>query len=90
VGHRNGASALGLKNILGLGSYRTAWAWLHKLRRAMVTPNWDRLGGAIEADETSPLAECCLRGTGDVPTNSEECQGPKVRNSQYVVFTLVK
>jgi len=52
VGQKNGASALGLKNILGLGSYRTAWAWLHKLRRAMVTPNRDRLGGAIEVDET--------------------------------------
>jgi transposase-like protein len=52
VGQKNGASALGLKNILGLGSYRTAWAWLHKLRRAMVTPARDRLGGTIEVDET--------------------------------------
>ena len=33
---KNGASALGLQSILGLGSYRTAWALLHKLRRAMV------------------------------------------------------
>ena len=32
---KNGASALGLQSILGLGSYRTAWALLHKLRRAM-------------------------------------------------------
>lgn len=52
VGQKNGASALGLKNILGLGSYRTAWAWLHKIRRAMVTPGRNRLGGAIEVDET--------------------------------------
>src|SRR5215207_6854985 len=35
---KNGASALGLKRVLGLGSYQTAWAWLHKLRRAMVRP----------------------------------------------------
>ena len=35
---KNGASALGLQSILGLGSYRTAWALLHKLRRAMVRP----------------------------------------------------
>ena len=33
---KNGASALGLQRILGLGSYETAWTWLHKLRRAMV------------------------------------------------------
>jgi len=45
-------SALGLQRLLGLGSYRTAWLWLQKLRRAMVRPNWDRLGGQIEVDET--------------------------------------
>ena len=38
--------------ILGLGSYQTAWAWLHKLRRAMVRPGRDLLGGAVEVDET--------------------------------------
>ena len=52
TGQKNGASALGLKRILGLGSYRTAWAWLHKLRRAMVTPGRNLLAGTIEADET--------------------------------------
>ena len=46
-----GASALGLQRILGLGSYRTAWNWLHKLRRAMVRPQRDRLAGAVEVDE---------------------------------------
>ncbi len=35
---RPGSSALALQQVLGLGSYRTAWAWLHKLRRAMVRP----------------------------------------------------
>jgi transposase-like zinc ribbon protein len=35
---KNGASALGLQRVLGLKSYETAWAWLHKLRRAMVRP----------------------------------------------------
>lgn len=47
-----GASALGLKRTLGLGSYETAWAWLHKLRRAMVRPDRDQLAGQIEVDET--------------------------------------
>lgn len=49
---KDGASALGLKRVLGLGSYQTAWAWLHKLRRAMVRPNRDRLRGRVEVDET--------------------------------------
>ena len=47
-----GASALGLKRVLGFGSYNTAWNWLHKLRRAMVRPRRDRLTGAVEVDET--------------------------------------
>jgi len=49
---KNGASALGLQRILGLGSYETAWAWLHKLRRAMVRPGRDHLSGDVEVDET--------------------------------------
>lgn len=49
---KNGVSALGLQRVLGLGSYQTAWAWLHKLRRAMVRPGRDRLAGRVEVDET--------------------------------------
>src|SRR5659263_764909 len=48
---KNGASALGLQKILGLGSYRTAWTWLHKLRRAMVRPGRDKLSGYVEVDD---------------------------------------
>lgn len=49
---KHGVSALGLQRALGLGSYRTAWTWLHKLRKAMVRPGRDRLSGEIEVDET--------------------------------------
>lgn len=49
---KDGASALGMKRVLGLGSYQTAWTWLHKLRHAMVRPGRDRLSGRIEVDET--------------------------------------
>jgi transposase-like protein len=48
---KSGGSALGLQRVLGLGSYQTAWTWLHKLRRAMVRPGRDRLSGAVEVDE---------------------------------------
>lgn len=48
---KNGASALGLQRILGLKSYKTAWTWLHKLRRAMVRPGQDRLSGTVQVDE---------------------------------------
>ncbi len=52
VSQKNGASALGLKRILGFGSYQTAWSWLHKIRRAMVRPGRNRLFGRVEVDET--------------------------------------
>lgn len=47
-----GANALGLQRVLGLGSYHTAWEWLHKLRRAMVRPGRECLMGSVEIDET--------------------------------------
>ncbi len=49
---KHGTSALGLQRVLGLGSYQTAWTWLHKLRRAMVRPGRERLHGSVEVDET--------------------------------------
>ena len=48
---KNGTSALGLQGVLGLGSYETAWLWLHKLRRAMIRPGRDKLHGLVEVDE---------------------------------------
>jgi uncharacterized membrane protein YtjA (UPF0391 family) len=47
-----GSHALGMQRILSLGSYHTAWQWLHKLRRARVRPHRERLNGVIEVDET--------------------------------------
>ena len=51
--HRNGISARQLWLQLGLGSYKTAWLLLAKLRRAMVDPERSPLGGLVEVDETS-------------------------------------
>lgn len=51
--HSNGISALQLQAKLGIGSYKSAWLLLHKLRRAMVDPERDPLEGMIEVDETS-------------------------------------
>ena len=42
----------GLQRVLDLGSYRTAWSLLHKLRRAMARPDRERLRGTAEVDES--------------------------------------
>ena len=50
--HKTGISALQLQKDLGLGSYKTAWTWLHKLRSALGERAEFRLTGLVEADET--------------------------------------
>jgi transposase-like protein len=64
-----GASAEGLQQILGLGSYKTAWTWLHKIRKAMVRADRTKLSGTVEADETYIGGEehnaSTVRGTGN-------------------------
>lgn len=52
VNQKQGVSALGLQHVLEFGSYQTAWAWLHKLRRAMVLPGRELLSGVVEVDES--------------------------------------
>ena len=51
--HSNGISALQLQAQLGLGSYKSAWLLLHKLRRAMVDPGRSLLEALVEIDEAS-------------------------------------
>jgi len=49
---KTGGSAKGLQRLLGLGSYQTAWAWLQKLRRAMVRAGREPLEGPVEVDDS--------------------------------------
>jgi len=49
---KNGISAKELQRIMGFGSYKTAWAWLHKLRASMVRPDREPLAQAVQIDET--------------------------------------
>ena len=54
--HSNGISPLQLQARLGIGSYKSVCMLLHKLRRAMVNPDREKLGGydeVVEIDETS-------------------------------------
>jgi transposase-like protein len=52
VAQKTGVSASNMTDFMGFGSYRTAWTWLQKLRRAMVRPGRDQLFGIVEVDET--------------------------------------
>ena len=51
IAQKSGGSATGFQQALELGSYRTAWLMLHKLRRAMVRPGREPLTGVVEVDD---------------------------------------
>lgn len=48
---KSGVNAVSLQQMLGLGSYRTAWCWLQKFRTCTIFPDRTALSGKIEADE---------------------------------------
>lgn len=49
---KDGVSALSLQRSLEIGSYATAWAMLHRLRRVLDRPGREQLTGKVEVDET--------------------------------------
>lgn len=71
---KQGVSALGLQRVLGLSSYETAWAMLHRFRRAMVRPGRDLLTGTVEVDE-SFLALRRRRGKPSKKRSSNKAHG---------------
>jgi transposase-like protein len=76
---KNGVSALGLQRVLGFGSYETAWTWLHKLRRVMVRPDRELLGGdnvTVEMDQTF------------IGGRSQGKRGPRYLNKTEVVIAV--
>ncbi len=78
---KHGASALGLQQVLGLGSYQTAWTMLHKYRTAMVRPGRDLLSGDVEVDETYVGTEAGVAGrhieTKSIVVIAVEMRSPK-------------
>lgn len=48
---RSGVNAVNLKELLGLGSYNTAWSWMQKLRRCTIRKDREKLSGRVEVDE---------------------------------------
>ena len=50
--HKQGISALQFQRDAGLGSYKTAWMLLHKLRSTLAHNLLSPLEGDVEVDET--------------------------------------
>ncbi len=72
--HANGISARQLWRQLGLGSYKSAWLLVRKLRRATVDPDREPLAGLVEVDETS--VPCRAKGEPVRPGRSHDGKLP--------------
>jgi transposase-like protein len=64
---KKGMSALQLQQHLGIGSYRTAWYMVHRIRKAMVDLFPTKLSGIVEVDETYIGGKSIRRGVGRKP-----------------------
>jgi len=73
---KQGVSALGLQRALGIGSYRTAWMMLQKLRTAMVRPEREKLNGDLEVDE--------------IYIGGPEVEGKRYRSSKRLILVAVE
>ena len=49
---KKGISALQIHRMIGSGSYRTAWFICHRLRAGLQDPDFQKLMGIVEVDET--------------------------------------
>src|SRR5438445_9409665 len=49
---KKGVSAMQIQRQIGAGSYQTAWYMCHRLRAAMRDPDFQKLMGIVEVDET--------------------------------------
>jgi transposase-like protein len=64
---KKGMSALQLQEHLGIGSYRTAWYMVHRIRKAMVELFPTKLSGIVEVDETYIGGKSIRRGVARKP-----------------------
>jgi Transposase zinc-ribbon domain/ISXO2-like transposase domain len=69
IAGEDGVSAMTVQTALGLGSYQTAWTWLHKVRRAIATVTPEPLTGIVELGVFDlPSVESSARRKSPRPT----------------------
>ncbi len=69
---KKGVAALEVQRVMGFGSYKTAHYMCHRIRAGLVDPEFRKLLGIVEADETYiggkfPKGTALWRGSGRSP-----------------------
>ncbi|MBZ5590466.1 MAG: IS1595 family transposase [Acidobacteriia bacterium] len=72
---KKGISALQVQRMIGAGSYRTAWYMCHRIRAAMQSPEFKKLAGFVEVDETYVGGKAHNRHGGGVGGGLKKHQG---------------
>jgi transposase-like protein len=88
---KKGISALQLMKFLGLGSYKTAWSMLHKIRKAMANRDAHyRLAGLLELDDAYVGSkQSGKRGRG-AEKKTVVLAGIEVPDNQHPRFTMLE
>ncbi|MCL2098389.1 MAG: IS1595 family transposase [Bacteroidales bacterium] len=90
VAQKTGVSASNMTDFMGFGSYKTAWTWLQRIRRAMVRKGRDKIFGIVEVDKTyiggiERNTEKSAKGaaTKTMVVVAAECKGKKIGRVRF-------
>ena len=86
---KKGISALQVQRIIGAGSYRTAWYMCHRIRAAMQSPEFKKLAGFVEVDETYVGGKAHNRHGGGVGGGLKKGQGGRGMSGKVAVVGAI-
>jgi transposase-like protein len=86
---KKGISALQVQRIIGAGSYRTAWYMCHRIRAAMQSPEFKKLTGVVEVDETYIGGKAKNRHGGGIGGGKRMHEGGRGTAGKVVVIGAI-
>ena len=86
---KKGISALQIQRIIGSGSYRTAWYMCHRIRAAMQSPEFKKLTGVVEVDETYIGGKAKNRHGGGVGHGKKMYEGGRGTAGKLIVVGAI-
>ncbi len=86
---KKGISALQIQRMIGAGSYRTAWYMCHRIRAAMQSPEFKKLAGFVEVDETYIGGKAKNRHGGGIGGRKRKHEGGRGTAGKVVVIGAI-
>lgn len=86
---KKGISALQVQRMIGAGSYRTAWYMCHRIRAAMQSPEFKKLTGVVEVDETYVGGKAKNRHGGGIGGGKRKCEGGRGTAGKIAVIGAI-